>query len=233
MSFADNLKAARESKNLSRLQLAAALSISVAAYAHYETGAREPNLTNLVAICRILEISADSLLDVHPPAISSPKDNYNDDNFEVIRAAIENAGYNMKELQDVSDDTVLGPKIGIYKYDELIAVDGWYRMQLIISRIINEAYESVNLSISKQIELLYNSEVFSNSNTPEKLAIVRYAVDFDFLFTSDGAPYAKNIDGIVNGNLHNPFTNTARTDNAEAWQNYKKSRPELKNFIQI
>lgn len=60
--FAQNLRAARESSHLSQLEMSRKLGICRSAYTYYETGHTQPDLQTLAGICRVLGVSADSLL---------------------------------------------------------------------------------------------------------------------------------------------------------------------------
>ena len=60
--FGARLKLFRQALGIKQNELAAKLNISPQALAIYETGRREPNLKNLIAIARALNTSTDSLL---------------------------------------------------------------------------------------------------------------------------------------------------------------------------
>lgn len=62
--FSERLKKARKAKGISQKELALQLHISQQAYAKYETGKTSPNPETLARICLILEVSADTLLDI-------------------------------------------------------------------------------------------------------------------------------------------------------------------------
>lgn len=57
-----NLRAARKSANLTQRDMAEKLSVCRSAYTYYETGHTLPDLETLAKICRVLGVSADSLL---------------------------------------------------------------------------------------------------------------------------------------------------------------------------
>lgn len=60
--FFQNLRTLRKSANLTQREMAQKLGVSRSCYTYYETGHTQPDLITLVRICRILEVSADSLL---------------------------------------------------------------------------------------------------------------------------------------------------------------------------
>ncbi len=61
-SFSQYLRNARQSASLTQAEMAEKLSVSRSTYTYYETGHAQPDLESLAKICRILGISADSLL---------------------------------------------------------------------------------------------------------------------------------------------------------------------------
>ena len=72
MSFAANLKAAREKRGILSRDLAKAVGVTAAAYSGWERGKREPSLTSVRKICETLNVSADSLLDLSNTSCDSP-----------------------------------------------------------------------------------------------------------------------------------------------------------------
>lgn len=60
--FFQNLRAVRKSANLTQREMAQKIGVSRSSYTYYETGHVQPDITTLVKICQILEVSADSLL---------------------------------------------------------------------------------------------------------------------------------------------------------------------------
>ena len=62
MKWNEKLKQARETKQLTQIQVANNLKISRGAYANYEQGVHEPSLEMLRKICDLLDISADYLI---------------------------------------------------------------------------------------------------------------------------------------------------------------------------
>lgn len=61
-SFQTNLRTARKSARLTQKAMSEKLGLSRSAYTYYETGHSLPDLEVLTDICRILGVSADSLL---------------------------------------------------------------------------------------------------------------------------------------------------------------------------
>lgn len=60
-TFASRLRAAREARGLTQLDLAAQTGIAQTALSHYETWRREPNLRNLRILAEALDVSTDYL----------------------------------------------------------------------------------------------------------------------------------------------------------------------------
>lgn len=61
------LRSAREAANLTQQDMAGHLNICRSTYTYYETGHTQPDLESLAKICRILGVSADSLLGLGAP----------------------------------------------------------------------------------------------------------------------------------------------------------------------
>jgi len=57
-----NIKFAREEKGMAQNTLAASLNISAASVSNWEKGKRMPDITNLIAICNILNVESDQIL---------------------------------------------------------------------------------------------------------------------------------------------------------------------------
>jgi len=62
MNFSTNLKNYRLATNRTQKEMAEFLGISERGYRNYEIGAREPNLSSLIQIADILEVSLDDLV---------------------------------------------------------------------------------------------------------------------------------------------------------------------------
>lgn len=69
MSFSQNLKKCRESRNFSRQSLADKVGISLSTLGMYEQGRREPDLQKLVSIATLLHVSVDELLGYTVPVV--------------------------------------------------------------------------------------------------------------------------------------------------------------------
>lgn len=62
MSFAENLKAAREKKQISQYELAELVGVNQAAIAYFELGSKVPNIFNGVKIAQVLGVTAEQLV---------------------------------------------------------------------------------------------------------------------------------------------------------------------------
>ena len=60
--FNENLKAARERKNMTQKDVADSIGVAKSTYSLYESGNREPNVQTIKKIADILNVSADNLL---------------------------------------------------------------------------------------------------------------------------------------------------------------------------
>lgn len=65
-NFAERLKQARLKANLSRKELGDTINLSPNGYGQYESARREPSLTSLIRLSRILNVSADWLIGITP-----------------------------------------------------------------------------------------------------------------------------------------------------------------------
>jgi transcriptional regulator with XRE-family HTH domain len=61
-SFKNLLKETRLQSGFTQKEMAIRLELSERAYQHYEAGTREPNITYLIAIADILDVSLDYLV---------------------------------------------------------------------------------------------------------------------------------------------------------------------------
>lgn len=61
-TFPERLRAARELRDWTQLELAEVSGLQASAISHFENGRRTPSLVNFVALCDALRVSADSLL---------------------------------------------------------------------------------------------------------------------------------------------------------------------------
>lgn len=71
MSFAENLRAARERMGLTQQQVAERLDINHTTYCGYETGKRKPNPQRIKALAQILNTPADVLLETEAYAMNT------------------------------------------------------------------------------------------------------------------------------------------------------------------
>ena len=62
LQFGENLRRVRESKRFTKTQMAKKLGIKLPSYSLYESGKREPSLTNLQIIAKTLNTPVDELL---------------------------------------------------------------------------------------------------------------------------------------------------------------------------
>ncbi|MCI8475427.1 MAG: helix-turn-helix transcriptional regulator [Clostridia bacterium] len=62
MKFKERLKELRIENGYTQKQIATLLEISTTCFSGYEQGYREPDLTMLIKICKVLGVSADYLL---------------------------------------------------------------------------------------------------------------------------------------------------------------------------
>jgi transcriptional regulator with XRE-family HTH domain len=86
--FPDRLRAAREMRALSQLELAERARLQQAAVSHYEAGARRPGLRNLRRLSEALEVTTDYLVgrsDSHAPHPSTDEPLFQD--FERLTIA--------------------------------------------------------------------------------------------------------------------------------------------------
>ena len=61
--FGKRLRELRTEKNISQKQLATLFNVCNQTISFWETGAREPDLDNLIALARYFEVSVDELLE--------------------------------------------------------------------------------------------------------------------------------------------------------------------------
>lgn len=62
--ISENIRLAREFRQMTQAALAKATGLQPAAISHFETGERRPSIRNLRKICNALEFSADWLLGI-------------------------------------------------------------------------------------------------------------------------------------------------------------------------
>ena len=62
MTFSENLLLLRKENGLKQTEVAKSLGIGVRAYQHYEYGQREPQLSTLIKLAQLYNISLDELV---------------------------------------------------------------------------------------------------------------------------------------------------------------------------
>jgi transcriptional regulator with XRE-family HTH domain len=70
-TLARNLRAARKRKGLTQAKVAEAIGVSTNIYGRYENAGRWPSIETLQQICKVLDVSADTLLGIEPGQMSS------------------------------------------------------------------------------------------------------------------------------------------------------------------
>ena len=88
--FNENLRAARERKNMTQKDVADNIGVAKSTYSLYESGNREPNVQTIKKLADLLNVSADNLLGLNqePTTISAhfDGDDFTEDELEDIRA---------------------------------------------------------------------------------------------------------------------------------------------------
>ena len=87
-NFNENLKLAREKKNMTQKEVADGIGVAKSTYSLYESGNREPNVQTIKKISDVLNVSADELLGL------------NSENT-TIAAHFDGNEYTAEELEDV------------------------------------------------------------------------------------------------------------------------------------
>ncbi len=62
--FAKRLRELRQEKKLSQVELGAKLGYGYTAISNYENGRNEPNFSDFIRICEVLDVSADYILGI-------------------------------------------------------------------------------------------------------------------------------------------------------------------------
>lgn len=92
-NFNENLKYAREKKNMTQKEVADLIGVAKSTYSLYESGNREPNVQTIKKIADTLNISADDLLGLNnaPNTVAAHfgGDEFTDDELDDIRAYAE------------------------------------------------------------------------------------------------------------------------------------------------
>lgn len=88
--FNENLRAARERKNMTQKDVADNIGVAKSTYSLYESGNREPNVQTIKKLADVLNVSADDLLGLNqePTTIAAhfDGDDFTEDELEDIRA---------------------------------------------------------------------------------------------------------------------------------------------------
>ncbi len=91
--FNENLKIAREKKNMTQKEIADIIGVAKSTYSLYESGNREPNVQTIKKIADALNVSADTLLGLNIEPITMAAhfdgDEYTEDELEDIKAYAE------------------------------------------------------------------------------------------------------------------------------------------------
>lgn len=91
--FNENLKAAREKKNMTQKEVADSIGVAKSTYSLYESGNREPNVQTIKKIADTLNVSADDLLGLNeqPTTMAAhfDGDEFTEAELEDIRAYAE------------------------------------------------------------------------------------------------------------------------------------------------
>lgn len=87
--FNENLKMARENKNMTQKEVADSIGVAKSTYSLYESGNREPNVQTIKKIADTLNVSADDLLGLNeqPTTMAAhfDGDEYTEDELDEIR----------------------------------------------------------------------------------------------------------------------------------------------------
>ena len=87
--FNENLKMAREKKNMTQKEVADSIGVAKSPYSLYESGNREPNVQTIKKIADTLNVSADDLLGLNeqPTTMAAhfDGDEYTEDELDEIR----------------------------------------------------------------------------------------------------------------------------------------------------
>ena len=91
--FNENLRAARERKNMTQKDVADNIGVAKSTYSLYESGNREPNVQTIKKLADLLNVSADDLLGLNqePTTIAAhfDGDNFTEDELDEIRQFAE------------------------------------------------------------------------------------------------------------------------------------------------
>ena len=161
MSFGENLRLMRKARNLTQEQFAEALGVSRQAVSKWEADSGYPEAEKLIAISRVLGVSADKLLDIEPEQDQTENEDSSaeqDQLADTAGGAIAIMTFdkeNMVRCQSVRSSQVVGngkgPKYvllgikGSGLLGEKTEILGWYADKEQIRREI----ESIRLAMSR------------------------------------------------------------------------------------
>ena len=101
--FNENLRIAREKRNMTQKELADIIGVAKSTYSLYESGNREPNVQTIKRIADALSVSADTLLglNIEPITMAAHFDGneYTEDELEDIRNYAEFIRHKRNEAQ--------------------------------------------------------------------------------------------------------------------------------------
>lgn len=91
--FNENLKIARERRNMTQKEVADSIGVAKSTYSLYESGNREPNVQTIKKIADTLKVSADDLLGLNDQPLTMAAhfngDEFTEDELDDIRAYAE------------------------------------------------------------------------------------------------------------------------------------------------
>lgn len=106
--FAENLAYLRKQKGFSQAEFSEKIGMSRAITSLYETGKREPTLSNLVEMAQILEVSIDDLLtkDMRPAGLQLSN------NLKYLRKSNNYTQADMAQILKIGRSTLIGYELG-------------------------------------------------------------------------------------------------------------------------
>ena len=161
MSFGENLRLMRKTRNLTQEQFAEALGVSRQAVSKWEADSGYPETEKLIAISRVLGVSVDKLLDIEPEQDQTENEDSSAEQDQLADTAVGAIAImtfdkeNMVRCQSVRSSQVVGngkgPKYvllgikGSGLLGEKTEILGWYADKEQIRREI----ESIRLAMSR------------------------------------------------------------------------------------
>lgn len=88
-NFNENLKNERLRKSISQKDLAELIDVAKSTYSLYESGKREPGISTIKKIAKVLNVSADTLLGINQPAPAPLPGDYTPAELEEIKSFAE------------------------------------------------------------------------------------------------------------------------------------------------